>query len=403
MAHTYVDPNRLFTIEVPDGFARVEDVASLVFKHSNQDAAVTVSCLRYDSTADDNGRPGSLFESLPSRESMDNITHDERDGMDVHYGDYVGELQNRPEAWRWWTLQRGSIAVVVSVNGSPEALDAGREDFDRFVRGVRVSDNPPLSPAEFTEVAVEAYAEALDEERPTIVRPLDLQAGSGAVIRLENAYAAYLDAREDSPEVQARDVLLQVFEMLWGQDSENIGEFDDISNMLYPVVRPWGFTRETNVDVVRRPLVQDELETLIALDTGRTLRFVSTEDLARWEGRTEEDLFFYARENLMALSEALELQVLAGPDEKPKAVIIATGDSHDASRVTLPSLHAKLSELLGENMLVGIPNRDFLIVVDADDDELVSNVSAQVKVDAESRPYPISGRMFRLTADGLAV
>jgi uncharacterized protein YtpQ (UPF0354 family) len=403
MAATYTDPNRLFTISLPDAFQRDEEASSLVFRHQNHDASVTVSCLRYEREGDEPEAPGSIFESLPSRDSMQNIAHDTRDGMKISYGDYVGELQNKAEAWRWWTLQRDPVAIVVSVNGSPDAVRDSRPDVDALVDGIHIAYHPPLSPADFTDVAVQAYTEVLGEEPPEIVKPLELAAPDGAMLRLENAYASYLDAHEDNPEVKAHDILLQVFEMLWGQNDENLGSFEDVQSMLYPVVRPWGFTNETKVPIIKRTLIENELETLVALDTGRTLRFISREDLNNWEGVSEEDLFFFARENLMALSDSLELQVLTGPDQEPKAVIIATGDSHDASRVVLPSLHEKLSEVLGPDMLVGIPNRDFMIVVKADEEELVANVSAQVKLDAQSRPYPISGRMFRLTSDGITL
>jgi uncharacterized protein YtpQ (UPF0354 family) len=403
MPVTYVDPNRLFTIILPDSFRRDEEARSLVFRHGAHDVTVTVSCLRYEHEDGSPATPGAVFDELPSRESMQNIRHTERDGMAVGYGDYVGELQNRPEAWRWWTLQRGRVAVVVSVNGSPEAVEASRADVDALVEGVAIPERLPLSPPEFTELALDIYVEVLGEERPESPGALELRTSNGAKIRLDNAYAAYLDILDDEPDTDAREILMQMFEMLWGQDDENLDSFEHVQSMLYPVVRPWGFAVESKVPVISRPLLENELEILIALDTGRTLRFISREDLARWEGTSEDDLYFFARENLLALSEAIEMQVLTNETQDPKAVIIATGDSHDASRITLPSIYAKLSEVLGPELLVGIPNRDFMIVLAADEPELVANVAAQVKIDAQSRAYPISGKLYRLTQEGLTV
>jgi uncharacterized protein YtpQ (UPF0354 family) len=197
-------------------------------------------------------------------------------------------------------------------------------------------------------------------------------------------------------------MLSQWFEQLWGSNARALGTYEETRALLYPVVKPWGFARETRIPLLRRTLLDHELEVMIALDTGRTLRFLSTEDVARWEGVSEDDVFFYARENLLALAGELKLQALAGPDGQPKAIIIATGDSHDAARLTLPNLYEKLSEVLGENLLVGVPTRAFIIVLSADDAELVHTVASQVKADAETRPYAISGKLFRLTPDGLA-
>jgi hypothetical protein len=334
---------------------------------------------------------------------MQNIERSEHDGVRLRYGDYEGELQNQPEAWRWWTLQRGAVGIVVSFNGSPEAAESTRELVDELVQGIEITRKPPVGVEDFTSQAAEVYAEALKAPKPQIAKPLELSTGPKSTLRLDNAYFAYLHAWDEDPDTDVGAMLTEWFERLWGEQKENLGAFEDVRGLIYPVVRAWGFGRDTKVNVIRRPLVDKELELFAAVDTGRTLRFLTQLDLDKWEGVSEDDIFFYARENLLAISEEMELQALAGPDGDPRAVIIATNDSHDAARVVLPQFYEKLAQVLGPNLLAGIPNRDFLIVLNADDEQLVKDVSAQVKVDAETRPYAISGKVYRLSADGLAV
>lgn len=399
MTQTYTDPSRLFTIDLPEGFARDEGARSLVFRHADIDGAVTVSAMRHRLDAGN----VDIFDALPSRESMQNISRREKDGVRVHYGDYEGELQNRPESWRWWTLQRGAVGLVVSFNGSPDAADEHRELVDEFVQGIRIAEKPPLGTEDFTAFAAEVYVEALKAAKPEIVKPLELRTGPKSTLRLDNAYITYLHAWDADPDADLRKLLTAWFEHLWGEQHESLGAFEDVRGLIYPVVRAWGFGRETKVNIVRRTLLDKELELFAAVDTGRTLRFLSRDDVEKWEGVSDDDVFFYARENLLAISGEMELQALAGPDGNPRAVIIATQDSHDAARVVLPQFYEKLAQVLGPNLLVGIPNRDFLIVLTADDEELVQNVSAQVKIDAQDRPYPISGKLYKLTAEGLAL
>jgi hypothetical protein len=43
-----------------------------------------------------------------------------------------------------------------------------------------------------------------------------------------------------------------------------------------------------------------------------------------------------------------------------------------------------------------------MIVLDATDPELVENVRAQVKRDAETQAYAISPKLYKLTKEGLA-
>ena len=391
----YRDPSRLFSVIVPDGFERDPRAKSLVFRHKEIDGTITVSCLRHRLEADS----VKLFDALPSRDGMQNVEKSERDGMSIVYGDYEGELQNRVEYWRWWTLQRGAIGIVVSYNGSPDT--ANEQRVDKLVGGIRITANPPVSVEDFTARAANVYAKTLEKPEPEIARPLELNTGGNAVLRLENAYITYLDAWDVDNLADPDDQLAQWFEMLWGEQDKELGAFDEVRAMIYPVVRGWGYGRETKVPVLRRTLVENELEMLAVLDTGRTLRFISKDDLDKWDGVSDEDVFFFARENLMALAEDLQLQTLADPDGKPKAVIVATGDSYDASRLVLPTLYEKLSEVIGPNLLVGVPNRDFMIILNADDNELVTNVSAQVKADAKQRPYPINGNLFKLTKDGI--
>ena len=393
---TYTDPGRLFTIRVPDGFGRDPAAKSLVFRHDDIDGAVTVSCLRQrlgDASV-------SLFDALPSRDNMNNVARNSRDGMDIVYGDYDGELQNEPEYWRWWTLQRGPIGIVVSFNGDP---DTAPEPVDELVDGIKISEDPPMGVEDFTQLAARVYAQSLSKPMPEIVKPLELNTGGNAMLSLDNAYINYLHDWDEDPHSAPEDGLQTWLERLWGEDQETLGSFDDTRGLIYPVVKPWGFGRETKVAILRRPIVERELEMLAAVDTGRTLRFLSRDDLERWEGVSEDDVFFYARENLAALSQDLQMQALADADGTPRAVIIATTDSHDAARLMLPELYTKLAEVLGPNLLVGLPNRDFMIVLTADDADLVSNVGAQVKVDAETRAYPISGKLYKLSKDGVTL
>lgn len=398
MAALYVDSSRLFTIRLPEGFKRDDSVKSLVFRHPDIDGAVTVSCMRHRL-----GEAGpELFENLPGREHMENVARSKVGDVSVAYGDYEGELQHQTEAWRWWTLQRGAIGIVVSFNGAPEDAETWREEVDALVAGIEISAHPPVGVEEFTRVAAQVYAQSLGKGAPRIVKPLELATGENSVLRLDNAYVSYLDAHDHDPNAGPEDLLAKWLEQLWGNNARPLGTYNETRDLLYPVVKPWGFGRDTQIPLLRRALLDGELELMIALDTGRTLRFISTEDVSRWDGVSEDDVFFYARENLLALAGELQVQSLAGPDGKPRAVIIATGDSHDAARLTLPNLHERLSAVMGDDLLVGVPNRDFMIVLTADDEELVGNVAAQVKVDAETRPYAISGKLYRLNPDGLA-
>ena len=394
---TYVDPNRLFKLELPQRFRRDDRSESLVFVHEDFDGRVNVACFR----AADNAPQQDMFESLPSRDMMENVLRRKREDVNFGYGDYIGEFQDEAISWRWWTIQRGAVCVVVSYNGRPENDDEARGAVDALVEGIEVTSRPPISVDHFTEMAAEAYASVMTSAKPEVRRALELATGPQSILRLDNAYVTYLSAHDDG-EVDAERLLKDWFERLWGEKYDKLAGFDEMRSLIYPVLKPNSFARDVEVRVLRRPLLEGELDVLMAIDTGRTLRFVSEQDLAAWPGISEDEVFFYARENLLALSRDMQVNALANPEGKPTAIIFASGDGYDASKLILPDLYQKLAALLGPDLLVGVPNRDFMIVLSAHDEEMVTRVAEQVRLDAQQRPYAISGELYRFDAAGLS-
>lgn len=397
----YVDPNRLFRIALPAGFSRVEGAEALMFRHEDFPARINVSCYRAE--APDGGEAPDLFEKLPSRDKLENVERRTEGDLRRGYGDYVGEFQNEPILWRWWTMQRGPICVVVSFTGNPDDENVSREPVDEFVRNVSITGHAPMPAEDFTDLAARVYGTVLKGSQASVRKPLELATGGSSLLRLENAYISYLDAHDANPKVSAEDLLKNWLERLWGTSTEKLTDFKEVRGLVYPVLKPASFARDVAVPVLRVPLVANELDVLMALDTGRTLRFLSEEDLKGWQGVTLEDVYFYARENLLALCRDMQMNVLTDKDGNPAAAIVSTGDNYDASKLILPDLYHKLAPVLGAELVVGVPNRDFMIIFNLKDDELVRNISAQVAVDAQHRPYAISGKIFRLSGDGVSL
>ena len=52
------------------------------------------------------------------------------------------------------------------------------------------------------------------------------------------------------------------------------------------------------------------------------------------------------------------------------------------------------SERIPGRMLIGIPNRDFLIAFSDRDPEQVSAIARQVRIDADKREGPLSAELF---------
>jgi hypothetical protein len=70
-------------------------------------------------------------------------------------------------------------------------------------------------------------------------------------------------------------------------------------------------------------------------------------------------------------------------------VVCDTHDGYAATRILLPDLMTKWAERIPGRMLIGIPNRDFLIAFSDHDPAHVAAIAGQVRRDAAQRDHPL--------------
>ncbi len=152
------------------------------------------------------------------------------------------------------------------------------------------------------------------------------------------------------------------------------------------------------------PLFQElPNDTAIAyvLDQDDRYSLIRPLDIVEWRVDAEA-VHQAALENLTQRSTGVRVQALTDEEGGIAAAIFQQGDSYDSSRLLLPGLHENLRPMLGSPFLAGVPNRDFLICFRAGVDELLERVGNQVVEDFRRMPYPITDRLFLVTADGIA-
>lgn len=71
-----------------------------------------------------------------------------------------------------------------------------------------------------------------------------------------------------------------------------------------------------------------------------------------------------------------------------------TKDGFAATRVLLPDLMATWAERLPGRMVIGIPNRDFLIAFSDRDPQHVATLARQVRRDAKRREHPLTPELL---------
>jgi len=105
----------------------------------------------------------------------------------------------------------------------------------------------------------------------------------------------------------------------------------------------------------------------------------------------------YALENLRLRTTSQDYQTHGLYDKT--MVVCDTRDGYAATRVLLPDLMATWAERIPGRMLIGIPNRDFLIAFSDRDPAHVAAIARQVRRDAAKRDHPLCADLL-LWKDG---
>ena len=77
-------------------------------------------------------------------------------------------------------------------------------------------------------------------------------------------------------------------------------------------------------------------------------------------------------------------------------------NAYNSVRLLGEQLHRRLRELLGPELVVGLPNRDFFVAVSLGHPGLVGQVQQRVIQDYQSMHHPLTSRLLVISADGVS-
>jgi uncharacterized protein YtpQ (UPF0354 family) len=99
--------------------------------------------------------------------------------------------------------------------------------------------------------------------------------------------------------------------------------------------------------------------------------------------------------NLTAKSQDIPYH-LAGKGSQ-QVVIFNVNDGLDAARLLLPDLIQQAARNIPGNLVIGIPNRDFMVVFSDDDPDRVTAVSLQITQDMRQHAHGLTTSLFTIT------
>lgn len=176
--------------------------------------------------------------------------------------------------------------------------------------------------------------------------------------------------------------------------------YEELSDRVYPMLKQISMLAAVSERQLPMLVYRDFLADLIityVVDEPRSVTFINEVHLERW-GIAVQDLHERALANLRRRTDE-QVDYITTNEGDQRLFIYNSQDGYDATRLLLPDLLAEWARQLPGRMVIGIPNRDFLIAFSDANDEIMRNVAQQIQADSVNRQYGLTDQLFTL-ADG---
>lgn len=259
-------------------------------------------------------------------------------------------------------------------------------------------DSQPMSPEQFTSYMARRLS--LFEDQVEVLSwvelELRLRIGDRSVLAdLEAFYAAYT-ANPAQIDTIARNFIQS---LLGAVPDRSEQEFTALAERVMPMLKPASLlltVRESNLPMLAyRPFLADLIIAYV-IDEGQSVTYMNEEHLDRWR-ISEQELHELALENLRQRTHERVRYTVAGEGER-SLFIFNSGDGYDATRILLSDVLASWARQIPETLVIGIPNRDFLIAFSDADDEILRSIAHQIQADSARFEHGLTDQLFTFAA-----
>ncbi len=172
--------------------------------------------------------------------------------------------------------------------------------------------------------------------------------------------------------------------------------YQAIASLIVPQLKPIVLLSDLldrGADPIIYQLFLADLIITYAIQDGKRLSYLTEAQLTRW-GVSEYAVHEQAIANLRLRSADVPYQMTGSGSNQ--LVIFNHNDGLDAARILLPDMLTQATRTIPGETLIGIPNRDFMIMFSDDDPDRVSAVSLQITRDVRQQPHGLSDKLFTL-------
>ena len=352
--------------------------------------------------------PASLFPGLIKSERGDSLSIAAKNrswrGMSLKStGPWWRKLFQRKNTyeWRLWIIEHQQIIVVASLQSAVSfpLADSIVQQCTTLLNSISFAERLALPPELFRAEVVglaQKHFPLLDVEKTGTfgIRLNDSE------IHLTNFYRSYLHTPERLKQIVLPGLTTVVRMQEWGPD-QLMPDLSTVSDRIMPMLYPEVEADSSLEDFVKVPWVAG-LSIMFVLDEDDTYRFVHSSMMESWQA-TEEELRDLAMKNLESYARDNPLEVsVVGEDGDARMLIPVNPNAYNSVRLLGGQLHMRLRQLLGAELVVGIPNRDFFVAVSLNHPQLVGQIRQQVAQDFHQMHHPLTSRLLVISADGVS-
>ena len=311
-------------------------------------------------------------------------------------------FRGRQYSWRLWVFRHGQLTIVATTQSADgEALS--REQVlicERLLMTLEVADNPAWPPDVFQKHVLGLARQHYPLLQSSMSRGFSLRLGQSEM-GLSNLYRMYLQ----QPQNFRRIVLPGLTSMVRLQElgpEQLTPEFSAVQSRILPMLSPDDQScSDGSDDRVRQPWAGGLLIGYV-IDEDDSYRYVHEQMLDNW-GVSVDELHDASLQNLRAWSADHPLEVtVVGSEEQPRMLMPVRPDAYNCSRVLDPDFHVRLRGMFGNQLVLGMPNRDFFVAVSLRQPELIQHVRDRVDVDFRTMHHPLTRSLLLLSPDGVS-
>lgn len=299
-----------------------------------------------------------------------------------------------------WGFRSGPLYVVCTLLHDRD-YDPELDTIVRMMlRTLELSEDPADPPERFADRVLTLAKKKFPLLEAKLADEFQMTLGD-STMNLFNFYRSYVVTPHRFEEIMlpALTTVVQVQE--WGS-GQTEPPLQAVRDRIMPMLYPKSVWESKFPDFVGTDWVAG-LAVLYVVDESHAYWYIRDDLLRRWN-LTMDALHDLAVDNLTNYfdRQPMELAVAGSEEDGPTMLMPSRADSYNTVRLLSQKFLTRMREVVGGNLAVGIPGRDFFVAVSLKADVMVEHVRQKVAEDYQQMDHPLTDRLLLVSADGVS-